>query len=164
MSWLPLNNENLPYPDTMHPIVVHFVIAMVFFSYFCDIAGFLNRNHRLFEVSWWNMVVASVAVFFAVIFGQFEAALSMPYPAAQATLDLHTLNGWSTAAVLVAITTWRGILRVRDPLRIPVVYLGFFTALMVLVCLQIYLGDLLDWVYGLHGVAVVEATRNGVLP
>ena len=28
----PLNEHNLPYPDTIHPIVVHFVIAMVLFA------------------------------------------------------------------------------------------------------------------------------------
>ena len=46
----------------------------------------------------------------------------------------------------------------------PVLYLGFATVLISMISLQIYLGDLLDWVYGLHGVAVVEATREGVLP
>ena len=163
MSWLPLNDQNLPYPDTIHPIVVHFVIAMVLFAYGCDIAGYLNRNHRLFEVSWWNMVVASVAIFFAVLFGQFEAALAMPYPAARATLDFHTLNGWSLAALLVMLTAWRGILRIRDPLRLPVAYLGFSTLLVCLVCLQIYLGVLLDWVYGLHVEPVVQATKEGLI-
>jgi len=36
MPTLPLNRENLPYPDPIHPIIVHFVIAMVFFSFICD--------------------------------------------------------------------------------------------------------------------------------
>jgi uncharacterized membrane protein len=107
--------------------------------------------------------VASIAIFFAVLFGQFEAALAMPYPAAQATLDLHTLNGWSLAAILVIVTAWRAILRIRDPLRLPVAYLGVSTLLVCLVCLQIYLGVLLDWVYGLHVEPVVQATREGLI-
>jgi uncharacterized membrane protein len=159
----PLNSQNLPYPDTLHPIIVHFVIAMVFFAYFCDITGYLSRNHRMFEVSWWNMVVASVAVFFAVIFGEFEAGLAQPYLAAQSVLDWHTINGWSLAAILVGLTAWRGIIRIRDPLKVPAVYLGAATVLMCLVCLQIYLGNLVDWVYGLHTVPVVEATKEGLL-
>jgi uncharacterized membrane protein len=159
----PLNNQNLPYPDTLHPIVVHFVIAMVFFAYFCDVAGYLSHNHRMFEVSWWNLVVASVAVFVAVIFGEFEAGLAQPYPVAQPALNWHTINGWSIAAILVAITAWRGIIRVRDPIKVPAVYLGAATFLICLVCLQIYLGNLVDWVYGLHTVPVVEATRQGLL-
>jgi uncharacterized membrane protein len=67
MFALPLNSENLPYPDPLHPIVVHFVIAMVFFSFFCDVVGYFTRNVRLFEVSFWNMFVAAIAIFVAVI-------------------------------------------------------------------------------------------------
>ncbi|MEJ6485893.1 DUF2231 domain-containing protein [Nostoc punctiforme UO1] len=78
---LPLNNANLPYPDPLHPIIVHFAIAMVFFSFFCDVVGYFTRNHRLLEVSFWNMFVASVSIFLAVIFGQFEAGLAQPYEA-----------------------------------------------------------------------------------
>jgi len=157
-----LNDENLPYPDTMHPVVVHFVIGMVFFAYFCDIFGYLNNNHRMFEVSWWNLLVASFAVFVAVIFGEFEASLAEPYGTAKNVLDWHTINGWSISAVLVAITAWRGIIRIKNPLKIPVPYLGVMTVFMCMVCLQIYLGDLIDWVYGLHSVSVVKATREGL--
>jgi uncharacterized membrane protein len=60
---------------------------MVFFAYFCDLSGYLSRNHQLLEVSWWNMLVASIAIFLAVIFGQLEAALAQAYPTAQAVLD-----------------------------------------------------------------------------
>ncbi len=51
----PLNDHNLLYPDTIHPIVVHFVIAMVLFAFLYDIIGYFTRNIRLFEMSWWNL-------------------------------------------------------------------------------------------------------------
>lgn len=163
MPILPLNNENLPYPDPMHPIVVHFVIAMVFFSFFCDVVGYFSRNVRLFEVSFWNMFVASVSIFVAVIFGQFEAGLAQPYSSVQPILNSHTITGWSLAAILVAITAWRFAIRTRDPLNIPVAYLGVATFLICLVSLQVYLGTQLVWVYGLHVEPVVEAAKKGVL-
>jgi uncharacterized membrane protein len=159
----PLNDQNLPYPDTLHPIIVHFVIAMVLFAYVCDLVGYFTRNYRLLEVSWWNLVVASVAIFFAVIFGEFEAALAQAYPAAQPVLDWHTINGWSLSALLVALTAWRGVIRVRNPLKVPAAYLGAATLLVFLMALQIYLGCLVDWVFGLHTVPVVQAIREGRL-
>lgn len=159
----PLNDQNLPYPDTLHPIIVHFVIAMVLFAYVCDLVGYFTRNYRLLEVSWWNLVVASVAIFFAVIFGEFEAALALAYPAAQPVLDWHTINGWSLSALLVALTAWRGVIRVRNPLKVPAAYLGAATLLVFLIALQIYLGCLVDWVFGLHTVPVVQAIREGRL-
>lgn len=91
----PLNEQNLPYSDALHPLIVHFVIATVLFSVFCDIAGFLARRHRLFSVSLWNLAVASVFILLAIIFGQIEAGLAEPYPAVKPVLQLHTAIGCS---------------------------------------------------------------------
>ena len=159
----PLNDHNLPYPDTMHPIVVHFVIAMVLFSVLCDAIAYFTRNVRLYEVSWWNLCFATVSIFIAVIFGQVEAGLAEPYAAAEPTLNLHTLIGWSLSGIIAAMTAWRYVLRSRDPKTLPTPFLGVGALLVVLVFFQVYLGDLLVWVYGLHTVEVVEATREGLL-
>lgn len=40
--------------------------------------------------------------------------------------------------------------------------MGLFLTLIV--GFQVYLGDELVWVYGLHTVPVVEALKNGILP
>lgn len=162
MPALPLNNQNLPYPDPIHPIIVHFVVAMVFFSFCCDVVGYLTRNHRLFEVSWWNLFVGAIAIFLAVIFGQIEAGLAEPYAAARPVLDLHTITGWSLSALVVAIAAWRFVIRARDPVKLPPAYLGVAMFLIVLVSFQVYLGTKLFWVYGLHVEPVVEATKRGI--
>lgn len=159
----PLNDHNLPYPDTMHPIVVHFVIAMVLFALVCDLIGYVTRNPRLYEVSWWNMFFATISIFIAIIFGQIEAGLAEPYETAESTLNLHTLIGWSLSGIIAAITGWRYVIRSRNPKQLPVPYLGISILLTGLVFVQVYLGDKLVWVYGLHTVPVVEAFREGVL-
>ncbi|WP_414754223.1 DUF2231 domain-containing protein [Anabaena sp. CCY 9910] len=164
MFALLLNSQNLPYPDPIHPIVVHFVIAMVFFSFFCDLVGYFTRNPRLFEVGFWNMFVAAIAIFVAIIFGQFEAGLAQVYPAVQSTLNFHTIMGWSLGAIVAAITAWRWVIRNRHPLKVPSAYLGVATFLICLVFLQVYLGSKLFWVYGLHVEPVVEAMNQRISP
>lgn len=159
----PLNEHNLPYPDTMHPIVVHFVIAMVLFAVVCDVIGYFTRNARLYEVSWWNLFFATISIFIAIVFGQVEAGLAEPYAAAVSTLNLHSILGWSLSGVLSAVTAWRYILRSRDPKTLPFPFLMVGGLLTLLVLFQVYLGDVLVWVYGLHTVPVVEAVRKGVL-
>ena len=158
-----LNDANLPYPDPLHPIVVHFVIAMVVFSFICDVLGYFTGNSRLFEVSWWNLFVAAVAIFVAIIFGQFEAGLAQPYPAAQSVLTVHTIIGWSLSAIVVAIASWRFIIRRLNPVRLPPVYLGFATFLICIVTLQVYLGTRLVWEFGLHVEPVVKAIEAGIV-
>lgn len=164
LKYLPsLNDHNLPYADTMHPIIVHFVIAMVLFAVLCDVIGYFSDNPRLYEVSWWNLCFATVSIFIGVIFGQIEAGLARPYAVAEPTLHLHTLIGWSLSGVIATITAWRYIIRLRDPKTLPIPFMGVGLMLVGLVFFQVYLGDLLVWVYGLHTIPVVEATREGIL-
>jgi uncharacterized membrane protein len=163
MPNLSLNSQALPYPDPIHPIVVHFIIAMVLFSFCCDVIGYFTRNARFFEVSFWNLLVAAVSIFVAILFGQFEAGLANSYAASQSTLNLHTITGWSLSVILVAIVAWRFVIRNRNPLRIPPAYLGIATVLSLLVCFQTYLGTQLVWVYGLHVEPVVEAAKQGIV-
>ncbi|TVP59346.1 MAG: DUF2231 domain-containing protein [Nodularia sp. (in: Bacteria)] len=159
-----LNDHNLPYPDTMHPIVVHFVIAMVLFAFFCDILGYFTGKTQLFEVSWWNMFVATIAIFVAIIFGQFEAGLAQPYDLVKSVLNVHTLVGWSLSGIIASITAWRYVIRSRNPHKLSINYMLAGLFLTVIVGVQVYLGDQLVWVYGLHTVPVVEAVKEGILP
>ncbi|MEB3218544.1 MAG: DUF2231 domain-containing protein [Nostocales cyanobacterium 94392] len=158
-----LNEHNLPYPDTIHPIVVHFVIAMVLFAFLCDVIGYFTKNYRLFEVSWWNMFFATISIFIAIIFGQIEAGLALAYDAVEPVLNLHTIIGWSLSGIIAAITSWRYVIRLRDSKTIPISYLAVGLLLTMLVCVQVYLGDKLVWVYGLHTTPVVEAIKEGIL-
>ena len=159
----PLNDKNLPWLDVIHPIVVHFVIAMALITVVFDLIGVLTRRRNLFEVSFWNLLVATVAIFVAIIFGQIEAGLATPYGASRDILNYHSTLGWSLAAILSLLTGWRYVARQKDPTVLPTEFLIVDLILAVLVFCQVYLGDKLVWVYGLHTVPVVEAVRSGAL-
>ena len=159
----PLNDKNLPWLDVIHPIVVHFVIAMALISVVFDLIGVVTRRQNLFEVSFWNLLVATVAIFVAIIFGQVEAGLANPYGASRDILNLHSTIGWSLAGVLAVLTGWRYVGRQKDPTVLPGGFLVVDGLLAALVFTQVYLGDKLVWVYGLHTVPVVEAIRSGVI-
>ncbi len=103
----PLNDKNLPWLDVIHPIVVHFVIAMALITVVFDLIGVITRRRNLFEVSFWNLLVATVAIFVAIIFGQIEAGLATPYGASRDLLNYHSTLGWSLAAILSLLPGWR---------------------------------------------------------
>lgn len=158
-----LNDHNLPWMDTIHPIVVHFVIAMAVIAVLFDLIGTLTHRPSLFEVSFWNLLVATAAIFVAIIFGQVEAGLAEPYGASREILNLHSTIGWSLAGVLAVLTGWRYVIRSKDPARLPVAFLGAGGVLVALVVVQVTLGNQLIWTYGLHTVPVVQAIRAGVV-
>ena len=159
----PLNDHNLPWMDTLHPIVVHFVIAMALVAFVYDLVGVLARRPALFEVSFWNLLFATGAIFVAIIFGQVEAGLASPFGGSRAILDIHTTIGWSLAGVLSLLTGWRYVLRNRDPEVLPATFLGAGALVSSLIVVQMVLGDRLIWTYGLHTVKVVAAARAGLI-
>ena len=159
----PLNDKNLPWIDVIHPIVVHFVIAMALITVVFDVIGVISGKKNLFEVSFWNLIVATVAIFVAIIFGQVEAGLANPYGASRDILNIHSTIGWSLAGVLALLTGWRYVARQKDPANLPRGFLVLDVVLASLVITQVVLGDKLVWVYGLHTVPVVEAIRQGVV-
>ena len=159
----PLNDKNLPWLDVIHPLVGHFVIAMALSTGGFVLIVVLTRRRNLYEVSFWNLLVATVAIFVAIIFGQIEAGLATPYGASRDILNYHSTLGWSLAAILSLLTGWRYVARQKDPTVLPRGFLIIDAVLAVLVFCQVYLGDKLVWVYGLHTVPVVEAVRSGAL-
>ncbi|MFM7361520.1 MAG: DUF2231 domain-containing protein [Cyanobium sp.] len=159
----PLNEHNLPWMDTIHPIVVHFVIAMAVIAVLFDWIGTLARRPALYEAGFWNLLVATAAIFVAIIFGQVEAGLAEPYGASREILNLHSTIGWSLAGVLAVLTGWRYVIRSRDPVRLPAAFLGAGAVLVLLVAVQVKLGNELIWTYGLHTVPVVKAIRSGLV-
>ncbi len=158
-----LNDRNLPWMDTIHPIVVHFVIAMALIAFLFDVIGRLAGKPELYEVSFWNLLFATAAIFVAIIFGQVEAGLANPYGESREILNLHSTIGWALAGILSVLTAWRYVIRSKDPRRLPLAFLGAGSVLSVLVVVQVLLGSELVWIYGLHTVKVVEAMREGLL-
>lgn len=68
------------------------------------------------------MFVAAIAIFVAILFGQFEAGLAQPYPAVQPVLNWHTITGWSLSVLVVGITAWRFVIRARNQRKVPAAY------------------------------------------
>jgi uncharacterized membrane protein len=136
---------------------------MALISVVFDLVGVVTKRQNLFEVSFWNLLVATVAIFVAIIFGQVEAGLANPYGASRDILNIHSTIGWSLAGVLAVLTGWRYVVRQKDPTVLPAGFLVVDGLLAALVFTQVYLGDKLVWVYGLHTVPVVEAIRSGVI-
>jgi uncharacterized membrane protein len=159
----PLNDHNLPWMDTIHPIVVHFVIAMGVITFVFDLIGSAFKKPALYEVSFWNLLFATVAIFVAIIFGQVEAGLADPYGASSEILNLHSTIGWSLAGILSLLSAWRYVIRNKDPQQLPLSFLAAGAGLSVLIVVQVMLGNQLIWVYGLHTVKVVAAMREGLL-
>lgn len=113
----PLNVHKLPWMDTIHPIVVHFVIAMVPVAFGFDLIGYRGRGSALFVVSFWNLLFATVAIFVVILLGQVVADLAIRCSAALACSRIRSSpnrrRGCRWCAGCCPIPPWRGWLTAR---------------------------------------------------
>ena len=115
-------------------------------------------------MSFWNLIVATVAIFVAIIFGQVEAGLANPYGASRDILNMCTAPSAGPSPVYWPCSRAGATSPGRRTRRFcPRAFWLLDVVLAGLVVTQVYLGDKLVWVYGLHTVPVVEAIRQGVV-
>jgi len=90
----PLNNHHSPGMETIHPMAVHFQIAMAGIAAIFDPIGMTTgvntgRNGRS-ELGFWNRPFAMAATFVAILFAQAEAGLAERDSRASETRKLHS--------------------------------------------------------------------------
>jgi uncharacterized membrane protein len=109
-------------PARLHPMAVHFAIALFAIAIVLDFVALVSRNERFHWAAWVNLGLAAVATI-AAVFAGVTAELSLrPTHATHATLDLHKLFGFSALGIVLVLTGWRYVLRGHYPARAAVLY------------------------------------------
>lgn len=96
-------------PANIHPLLVHFPIALLLVSVAFSWAGRLRQSKGLEQAAWYTLLVGLAATLLAVISG-FVAARGVPAESpAMATLTIHRLLGIIVLVVfgLQAVCAWR---------------------------------------------------------
>ena len=141
----------------LHPIVVHFAVALLLVAPACDALGMLLHREALLHAGRWNTLLGAGAAVLAVLTGLGAESVVDQGGAGLPLLQLHRALGFLLAAIWVPVAAWRGsVSRVALPLRLRTVYLtlSFVGAAVVLV--QAGLGSTL--VYR-HGVGLSTSAR-----
>lgn len=107
----------------VHPVAVHFVIALFVVSVLLDVAGAVSGKPWCHEVGWVNLVLATLAALATVGFGMTAEVLLSPTAEAHETLDRHKLLGFTSLGAIVALFCWRYAARGALPVRGGLLYL-----------------------------------------
>jgi uncharacterized membrane protein len=174
-----LGVNGLPYRFPLHPNFVHLTLGLFIIAIAFDFAGTLFPLERpilkffsmpvsrsnFFDVSWYNIVAASVISFFTVAAGFFEILLADPPTnmksdwglGAGTTMLLHGVGGVLLLTLIVAMTIWRGYQRFRwrknDPRQVQWSYLLAGIFILGFMFVHGTLGAQLGAEFGVHGTA-----------
>ena len=141
----------------MHPIFVHFTIALTSASLVFDALGFFLNKTSLTNAGGWTLLGSAVMTFMTISTG-LTSSMRAPVEEGEARsfLRAHMALGLIFFGLLVAVTFWRMWLWQKEQ-GVSWLYLLSLAAVSLIMSLQGYLGGELVYRYG---VEVEQAHRE----
>jgi uncharacterized membrane protein len=145
----------------LHPIVVHFAIALFVIAVLLDVAAIVLKRPEYHRAAWLNLVLGAVAAAGAVATGLTAEVFLKATHEMHRTLDTHKALAFASLGSVLMLTGWRFVLRGRFPTRAAAaLYLTLSAAGVAGIVATGYYGG--EMVYG-HGAgvrAIDEFTRE----
>jgi uncharacterized membrane protein len=134
----------------MHPIFVHFTIALTATSLIFDVLGFWFEKASLTAAGGWTLVGATVITLLTILTGLTSAARApIEEGEARSFLRAHMAVGLVFYGLLVAITFWR-ISLWQNGRGVSWFYLISLSVVSLVMTVQGYLGGELVYRYGVE--------------
>lgn len=134
----------------MHPIFVHFTIALTSTSLIFDVLGFWFDRASLVNAGAWTLVGATVTTLITILTG-LTSAMRAPIEEGEARsfLRAHMALGLVFYGLLMAMTFWRLSLW-QNGRGVSWIYLALMAVVSLVMTLQGYLGGELVYRYGVE--------------
>ena len=143
----------------IHPIMVHFTIALLSVGFLCDFLARFTKNESLKSAAWWNLLFGFFAIIVTVLTGLL-AERSVPHThIAHDILEIHETLGFTALGIFAVLLIWESLIRAN-------VFTKFISLSMVLWLIGVlviftggYYGGRLVYEFGVGVKGVVQKTE-----
>lgn len=137
--------------ESLHPIVVHFPIALFVTALGLDLLAIILRRPAIHRVALWNLGLGALGAGVAVLTGlQAEAVAKHSFEIWQ-VMDFHKRLGFVTLSLAAVVTAIRLIRRDQLPTWARAITLAIMGTLVGSVIWGAYLGGRLVYEFGVGG-------------
>ena len=134
--------------QSIHPMVVHFPLALLLTAVLLDLAAVALRRPALSAIALWNFCLGAAGAVAAVLSGlQAESVAKHSFEIGQ-VLEKHERLGFATLALALIITGWRLMKKDRLSPRARAVIIGLSLMMVATLTLGAYLGGRLVYEFG----------------
>ena len=132
----------------IHPMLVHFPIALLVGSVFADFLTVLGAGDSLREAGWWALLGAAVGAMFTVLAGLFDMYRALLTEAAHERVHQHMKVGFALATFIAALAIWRGMIHFEQGVGLGWPYMAVAFLAVGLAAFQGWLGGELVYTLG----------------
>ncbi|NOZ61029.1 MAG: DUF2231 domain-containing protein [Calditrichaeota bacterium] len=145
----------------IHPVFVHFTIALFSLAVLLDILGRIFKKESFHVASWLNLLGSGLAVIATVIFGVIAESRAPHTDAGHELVKTHETIGFIVLGIILVLAIWRLILKGKLPVKGVAVYFAISIIGILLMFTGAYYGG--EMVYT-HGYGVKTAVAEEGVP
>ncbi len=138
----------------VHPIFVHFPIALLFLSVAADLVAFFSHSASLRNTGWWALIGAASGGVVTVAAGIYDMRRANLEEEVHHRVHQHMKVGFALLTAIIGLTVWRWTVYRQPALPVSAIYLDCALLTVGLAAFQGWLGG--ELVYS-HGVFVKRA-------
>lgn len=149
--------------QNVHPMFVHFPLALLFIGLLFDIGGYFLKKESLAHAGWWCMLVGVLSAVVTVFTGlQAEDTVKLAGETHE-ILETHEHFQIITTIVFVGLLIWRAFKRGALP-RPPIAYLVITALAVSSILYGSHFGGKLVYEYGVGTAVQPPATQTAPAP
>ncbi|MDA0747070.1 MAG: DUF2231 domain-containing protein [bacterium] len=146
----------------IHPLIVHFPIALLILGAICDAIGILMRRDFFLKTGHLLLAMGATAAIAAAITGENAAEVAEKIPGITEDLERHETLSTAVAWLSVALTLTRShfVFKKRFTGTTRILYLVIAIAIAALTAASGYTGGRMVYEYGAGTVPVLNTIQN----
>jgi len=147
----------------IHPVTVHFTIALFTISILFDLIGMITRNEKWHQAGWYNLIFAGVASLFSILTGLIDSNQLQLQGEAARTLETHKTVAFIISAIILGCLFWRITHRGKFPHQNKLIYFAVSLIGILVLIYGSYQGGKLVYQYGVgvHSSGTPEKLLEG---
>ncbi len=124
----------------IHPILVHFPIALLLTSFVADAAYFFTSMETLRDAGWWMLAASAASGVPTVLAGLFDMRRALLKADVHERVHRHMWVGITLLGVIVTLAGWRWTYYVHPGQALPMLYLDASFLAVMLAAFRAWLG------------------------
>ena len=94
-------------PANLHPLLVHFPIALLIASFLFDLIAALSKRDTFEKAAFWNLTFGLIAAAVTAVAGLQAEESVPPFPAMRETVERHETLAFITLGAFALLFLWR---------------------------------------------------------